>query len=418
MSDLSGYSAGSSGGSSGGGSVTGTLVYKGTIDASSNPNYPAGTQGDVYKISVAGKIGGASGSSVDAGDQITCITNNAGGTQGSVGTSWNIVEHNLVGALLSANNLSDIANPATARGNLSAAPIASPTFTGIVTAPEYTASGLTGATAQSRYVGATASGAPVSGTFVTGDWIVDQTGKIWICTAGGTSGTWAQVAGSGGGSGVALFNVVQKAANYNLVASDLALYDTTSASYTATLPTTPADKTRIALKMITQGSTNTVTVACGGSDTINKAGTTSYVMKLLGEAVTFVYDTASTSWIIISVDIPLSQLDLRYQAMPLFFDNGNGSTAATINFNSGSVQKLTLNSASCALTLTAPTNGKPMTLRLHVYNTSTFTTTWVTTVLCSGGVKPVATTGTAHDVWIIDYDGTSFYVANVLPNVS
>lgn len=56
-------------------------------------------------------------------------------------------------------------------------------------------SGLTGATAASRYVGATSSGAPVSGTFAIGDYIIDQTGKIYICTAAGTPGTWAEVGG-------------------------------------------------------------------------------------------------------------------------------------------------------------------------------------------------------------------------------
>lgn len=51
--------------------------------------------------------------------------------------------------------------------------------------------GLTGATATSRYVGSTALGAPVSGTFSTGDWVIDQTGVIWVCISGGTPGTWA-----------------------------------------------------------------------------------------------------------------------------------------------------------------------------------------------------------------------------------
>jgi hypothetical protein len=41
-----------------------------------------------------------------------------------------------------------------------------------------------------RYVGNT-SGAPSSGTYVTGDFAFDPTNKIvWICTAGGTPGTW------------------------------------------------------------------------------------------------------------------------------------------------------------------------------------------------------------------------------------
>lgn len=63
--------------------------------------------------------------------------------------------------------------------------------------------GLAGAVSASRYAGATASGAPGSGTFATGDYVVDQTGSFWICTTGGSPGTWIQVvAGSvvGGGN--------------------------------------------------------------------------------------------------------------------------------------------------------------------------------------------------------------------------
>jgi len=53
--------------------------------------------------------------------------------------------------------------------------------------------GLPGATAASRYAGATASGAPTTGTFAVGDFIVDQTGKFYVCTVAGTPGTWVQV---------------------------------------------------------------------------------------------------------------------------------------------------------------------------------------------------------------------------------
>ena len=58
--------------------------------------------------------------------------------------------------------------------------------------------GLTGAVAATRYVGATASGAPASGTFAVGDFVIDQTGKVWVCTVAGTPGTWVQVGGGGG----------------------------------------------------------------------------------------------------------------------------------------------------------------------------------------------------------------------------
>lgn len=56
--------------------------------------------------------------------------------------------------------------------------------------PTVKASGLTGATAASRYVGGTTSGAPTSGTFLTGDWVTSADGRVYVCTAGGTPGTW------------------------------------------------------------------------------------------------------------------------------------------------------------------------------------------------------------------------------------
>ena len=72
-------------------------------------------------------------------------------------------------------------------------------FTGLVTAPDFTASGLTGATAASRYVGATTSGSPASGTFAAGDFVIDQTGAVWVCTTAGTVGSgcvFGQVGGT------------------------------------------------------------------------------------------------------------------------------------------------------------------------------------------------------------------------------
>jgi len=67
--------------------------------------------------------------------------------------------------------------------------------------PDYAPAGLPGATAASRYAGATAGGAPRSGTYLAGDFVIDQTGLIWICTTAGTGGgtsAWAQVGPSSG----------------------------------------------------------------------------------------------------------------------------------------------------------------------------------------------------------------------------
>lgn len=110
--------------------VTGLLEFKGSTDASGNPNYPAASKGDAYVVSVAGKVGGASGKNVEVGDMYIATADNAGGTEASVGTSWTVLEHNLVGALLSANNLSDVGNAATAFGNIKQA--ATSSATGVV----------------------------------------------------------------------------------------------------------------------------------------------------------------------------------------------------------------------------------------------------------------------------------------------
>lgn len=101
--------------------LTGVLTLSGNTDCSTNPNYPAASKGNSYYVTVAGKIGGASGKSVDVGDMYIALADNAGGTEASVGTSWFVLEHNLVGALLAANNLSDVGNPNTAITNLGGA---------------------------------------------------------------------------------------------------------------------------------------------------------------------------------------------------------------------------------------------------------------------------------------------------------
>src|SRR5712672_1833441 len=59
--------------------------------------------------------------------------------------------------------------------------------------PMFAPTGLTGSVVASRYVGATASGAPGSGAHSLGDYTVDQTGSFWICTTAGTPGTFTQV---------------------------------------------------------------------------------------------------------------------------------------------------------------------------------------------------------------------------------
>lgn len=77
------------------------IVYKGVIDCSANPNYPAADAGWLYFISVAGKIGGASGVNVEVGDLIICkVDGSASGNQATVGANWNVVQGNIDGAVV------------------------------------------------------------------------------------------------------------------------------------------------------------------------------------------------------------------------------------------------------------------------------------------------------------------------------
>jgi hypothetical protein len=77
------------------------VVYKGAKDCSANPKFPAADAGHLYRVSVAGKIGGGAGVNVEVGDTFLCNTDGAAdGTQAEVGSKWNVIQANIDGALV------------------------------------------------------------------------------------------------------------------------------------------------------------------------------------------------------------------------------------------------------------------------------------------------------------------------------
>ena len=83
-------------------------VFKGVIDCSANPNYPAADAGHTYRVSVAGKIGGGSGVNVEQNDQLICLADGtSAGTQAAVGASWFIVQANIDGAVIGPASATD-----------------------------------------------------------------------------------------------------------------------------------------------------------------------------------------------------------------------------------------------------------------------------------------------------------------------
>ncbi|WP_341989751.1 hypothetical protein [Azorhizobium sp. AG788] len=92
------------------------MVFKGVVDCSANPNYPAASAGWTYRVSVAGKIGGASGRVVEAGDLLLCLVDaTASGDQATVGANWNISQTNIDGAVVGPASATD-ATPAVFDG--------------------------------------------------------------------------------------------------------------------------------------------------------------------------------------------------------------------------------------------------------------------------------------------------------------
>jgi hypothetical protein len=88
--------------------VTDPMTYKGALNCSANPNYPAADAGDTYRVSVAGKIGGASGPNVEAGDMMVCTTDSTPtGDHATVGAYWDIIQMNLDGAVVGPGSSTD-----------------------------------------------------------------------------------------------------------------------------------------------------------------------------------------------------------------------------------------------------------------------------------------------------------------------
>jgi len=89
--------------------VAGGIKIPLPLDASNNPNYPQAQAGDSYLVTVAGRIGGASGPLVQVGDKIVAQQNNAGGNQATVGSAWFIVQGNIDLATAAVSGITRIA---------------------------------------------------------------------------------------------------------------------------------------------------------------------------------------------------------------------------------------------------------------------------------------------------------------------
>jgi len=184
-------------------------------------------------------------------DTFTITRAQYGTTAQSIASGYNIaqtVDANLIGQL---------------------AALTGATFTGEVVAPDFKVTGLTGANAvTSRFVGSTANGAPVSGTFAVGDFIVDQTATIWVCLTAGTPGTWWPLIEA---------HMVSRSATATAGPNEVTIFTGSTASQTISVIAAPVDG---ATWTIINRSSVPVTAGFGASSML-PLGSTSSVTSLV-----------------------------------------------------------------------------------------------------------------------------------------
>lgn len=188
-------------------------------------------------------------------------------------------------------------------------------------------------------------------------------GYVWTSDANG-KGTWQAAPGSS--SGINLTWVSTQTSNYAASANQIVPVDTTSGNVIVTLPNAPAADTVMVVKMVTQGGTNVVTVACAGSDVFNKTGGgTTGTLSLPSQGMFIQYNGAGI-WTVIADDLPLTQLKTVFPQL---------LTRATVLTASGSAVANTIvpvNTTSGAVTVTlpsAPAQGTVIAVKCVVFGT-------------------------------------------------
>lgn len=106
-----------------------------------------------------------------------------------------------------------------------------------------------------------------------------------------------------------------KTANYTANPNEYVLVDTTSGNITVTLPQAPPNGTKVGIRMVLQGGSNTITAVSQSGDFIGRPGfsnTTNPAAVIINTGTVYEYYSASTVWIVNSTAATINVLDTRY----------------------------------------------------------------------------------------------------------
>lgn len=131
-----------------------------------------------------------------------------------------------------------------------------------------------------------------------------------LATLDGTGNVPAgQLGNAPGGGGSTFLQTPVATTTHSAVAGELVRADISSGSFAVNLPAAPPGGTQIVVKIVTNaaGNVNALTVTCGGSDVINKAGgATTMTLTLQGQAILLEYSTGI--WAVAATDDAATQM--------------------------------------------------------------------------------------------------------------
>ncbi len=190
-----------------------------------------------------------------------------------------------------------------------------------------------------------------------------------------------------------------KTSTYTAAVKDLIPADASGGGFTITLPTAPADKSRIYVKKI-DTSANAVTIARGGTDVFEKAGgATSLTLTLQFQAVLLTYDSTTGIWYA-SYDLALPTLDTRFAALQL------ATAVKTTTYTAAVGEFVPADASGGGFTITLPTapaDGAVVTVKKIDSSSNTVT-------VARGGSDVFNTAGGATSMSLTKQDQAQRYV--------